>query len=172
MQFFSRPVRQIAYYAKDPQDAARRHSAAFGSGPYLTGPPRTTRGLYRGEELEFEISYALGQWGEVMVEFFNSGDPTAVQYLPLEGRPQRLHHMALIVDDLDAEVARFEAAGYPTAFIFTEADFRPTFMNTLADLGHFIEIYRATPTLLKNYETVRAAAAGFDGADPIRGPLA
>ncbi len=28
------PVRQIAYFVPDVVDAARRHAAAFGSGPY------------------------------------------------------------------------------------------------------------------------------------------
>jgi len=171
MQLVKRPIRQVAYYTDDLVAAARRHSATFGSGPFFTGEA-PCRGLYRGEPVEFTGRMCLGQWGEVMVEFIgDTGVPTVLNELPLEGRRERPHHVALIVDDLDAEIARLEAVGYPAAMIASinaNPDFRYAFMDSVKELGYFIEVYPGMPSLLQTYEKVRQASIGWDGRDPLR----
>jgi hypothetical protein len=42
------------------------------------------------------------------------------------------------------------------------------FLDALDTLGHFIEIYEASPQLLGFYDLVRTAAVGWQGEAPIR----
>ena len=165
------PVRQIAYFVPDIVTAARAHSRTFGSGPYFVAehiPLSLCR--YRGEPAELDHSSAYGQWGDVMVEFVqqnNAGPSVFLDLYPDGG--QGMHHVALIVDDMRAEISRFEKAGHEAALY---AEVAPgvgfAMMDCVAELGHFVELYEPTPQLLGVYDLVRSAAQGFDGTDPIR----
>lgn len=165
------PIRQLAYYANDVEAAARRHSALFGSGPFLS---LTTpcQGVDRGRPIVFTNRYCLGQWGDIMIEFITKADvPTVIDDLAIEGPGMRPHHVGIIVEDLDAEIARYEAAGYPLALTGSPVampDLRFAFMDSAADLGHLIELYPAVPTLLESYENVRRLSIGWNGKDPVR----
>lgn len=168
-----KPIRQIAYFVPDVEAAARAHIAAFGSGPYYIAehiPLSLCR--YRGQPAELDHSSAYGQWGEVMVEFVQQNNPGRSCFhdiYPEGSGRQGMHHVALIVDDLQAEIARFEAAGHEAALY---AEVAPgvgfAMMDCVATLGHFVELYEPSPQLLGVYDLVKSSAQGFDGTDPIR----
>ncbi|MFT4054146.1 MAG: VOC family protein [Novosphingobium sp.] len=165
------PVRQIAYFVPDVVAAAKAHMAAFGSGPYYVAEHiPLTSSLHRGRPAELDHTSAYGQWGEVMVEFVqqNNDGPSVFRDLFPDGA-QGMHHVALIVDDLQAAIARFEAAGHETALY---AEVAPgvgfAMVDCVAELGHFVELYEPTPQLLAVYDLMRTSARDFDGSDPIR----
>lgn len=171
VHFARLPVRQIAYFVPDIEAAAVAHVRAFGSGPYYVAEHiPLSLCHYRGQPAELDHSSAYGQWGEVMVEFVqqNNPGPSVFHDLYPDGG-QGMHHVALIVDDMQAEMARFEAAGHATALY---AEVQPgagfAMMDCVATLGHFVELYEPTPILLGVYDLVRTAAQDFDGRDPIR----
>lgn len=165
------PARQIAYFVPDAIEAATRHSALFGSGPYYVAEhiPLVTC-LYYGEPSHFDHTSAYGQWGEVMVEFVqqNSTERSCFTDLYPDGK-QGIHHVALIVDDLAASMRGFEEAGHPAALY---AEVQPgagfAMMDFVKELGHFIELYEPTEALLGVYDLVRSASIGWDGSDLIR----
>ncbi|MGK2908271.1 MAG: VOC family protein [Sphingobium sp.] len=171
MTLIRTPIRQIAYFVPDVKAAAMAHVSAFGSGPYYLSehiPLSLCR--HRGQPAELDHSSAYGQWGEVMVEFVqqNDGGPSVFHDLYPDGG-QGMHHVALIVDDMQAEMARFEAAGHTTA-LYAEVHSGAGFamMDCVATLGHFVELYEPTPVLLGVYDLVRSAAKDFDGSNPLR----
>jgi len=41
-------------------------------------------------------------------------------------------------------------------------------IDTVAQFGHMIELYKPLPQLSGFYDFVRQAAQGFDGKDPVR----
>ncbi|QUT04142.1 VOC family protein [Sphingobium phenoxybenzoativorans] len=165
------PIRQVAYFVQDVRAAAAAHAAAFGSGPYFVAdniPLR--RCLHRGVEAHLDHSSAYGQWGELMIEFVqqNNPGPSAFRDMFSEGR-EGFHHVAIIVDDLDAARARMEAAGFPTALEAEMHDgFRFLMMDAVERHGHMIELYAGVPTLTGFYDFVKKAAAGWDGSNPVR----
>lgn len=169
------PIRQVAYFVPDAVAAARAHSVAFGSGPfYVAEHIALSLSLHRGKPTPLDHTSAYGQWGEVMVEFVqqNNPGPSVFRDLYPEGgalRGQGFHHVALIVDNLKAAMAHFEAAGHDTALY---AEVAPgvgfAMMDCVASLGHFVELYEPTPPLLAVYDLVRGAAQDWDGVDPIR----
>lgn len=167
-----RTVRQIAYFVPDAVAAARAHSALFGSGPYYVAehiPLSLCR--YRGREAELDHTSAYGQWGEVMIEFVqqnNAGPSVFHDMYPAGG--EGIHHVALIVDDLGASMAAYEAQGYETG-LYAEVggpDTAFAMMDLRNTLGHFVELYEPSETLLGIYAMIRSAAQGWDGSEPIR----
>ena len=166
-----RAARQIAYFVPDAVEAARAHSALFGSGPYHVAehiPLSLCR--YRGREAELDHTSAYGQWGEVMIEFVqqNNAGPSVFRDMYPDGG-QGFHHVALIVDDIQASIRAFEAAGHETG-LYAEVSPGVGFamMDCRCALGHFIELYEPTRGLQAVYGLVRSSAQGWDGNDPIR----
>ncbi len=165
------PIRQIAYFVPDVRAAAMAHSATFGSGPYFVADHIPLRScLHRGAPAMLDHSSAYGQWNEVMIEFVqqNNSGPSAFRDMFPEGR-QGMHHVALIVDDLDLARRACERSGFATALEAEMNDgFRFLMMDAVDRYGHMIELYEGTPVLTDFYDFVRQAAAGFDGRDVIR----
>jgi hypothetical protein len=167
------PIRQIAYFVADVRVAALAHHRRFGSGPYFVAeniPLR--RSLYRGVERPLDHTSAYGQWGAVMIEFVqqNNPGPSAFHDMYPQGSGRGgIHHVALFVDDLEAEIARCNAEGHATALYAEMSDgFAFAMIDMVESLGHMVELYCPTPVLTGFYEFVGAAATGFDGTDPVR----
>ena len=77
--------------------------------------------------------------------------------------------MAMMVDSLeqaykDAGVRGYELAA--RAAVPSGLEF--AFVDTVASLGHMLEIYEKSDQLLGFYEMVRSASDGWDGSDPVR----
>jgi hypothetical protein len=166
-----RAIRQVAYFVPDAAQAARAHSAMFGSGPYYVAehiPLSLCR--YRGREATLDHSSAYGQWGDVMIEFVqqNNDGPSVFRDIYPDGG-QGFHHIALIVDDIKASIRAFEAAGHETG-LYAEVSPGVGFamMDCRRTLGHFVELYEPTEPLLGVYDLVRSAAQAWDGSDLIR----
>jgi Glyoxalase/Bleomycin resistance protein/Dioxygenase superfamily len=169
----TRPIRQIAYFVPDVRVAALAHHSMFGSGPYFVAdhiPLRTA--LHRGVAAPLDHSSAYGQWGGLMIEFVqqNNPGPSAFHDMYPEGSgTSGLHHVALFVDDVDAECARFTKAGYETAFRAEMNDgFVFAFVDCVASLGHMVELYSPLPQLTGFYDMVAEVAKSFKGGDVIQ----
>lgn len=165
------PIRQIAYATNDVRKAAARHSALYGSGPFLIRKPPPLRSVHRGKEGVLELTVAFGQWGAMQVEFMqqdNSG-PSVLRELHPEGSGKTvLHHFASIVDDLDSAVDALARAGYGEASRLATLAGDAVFIDMLAEDGYFFELYESTPLVVDFYDAVAKAATGFDGRDPVR----
>lgn len=170
---FSRPIRQIAYVVPDLRAAARRHAGLFGSGPYFIAEGYTDiPHIYRGERRAMSIDSALGQWGDVQIELIQPTDERPSIFregAPAAGSGPKCHHLCFHPDSLDEAIAGYEARGYPVAFDFTlPGGTRTVLMDTLAELGHFVEFYERTPEIDHLYTFIEKAAAAFDGSELIR----
>jgi len=166
------PIRQIAYFVNDVRDAARRHSALFGSGPYFVAENIPLRScLHRGQPAHLDHTSAYGQWGELMIEFVqqNNPGPSAFRDMYPEGSAGGVHHVALIIDDLEASIRAFNQQGFETAlYAEMNSGFAFAMMDTVAVYGHMVELYMPAPELTGFYDFVKDAARTFDGRDPVR----
>lgn len=166
-------LRQLAYYVPDIDAAARAHSAAFGSGPFLTlRHIQLKQTLHRGVERDWVHSSAYGQHGDLMIEFVSqhSDGPSAItDVFPAGSQLFGLHHTACFVDDLDAAIADFEEEGMPLAQISeSHAGMRFAFVDATATLGHMIELYASGSGIEEFYAMVRDASKNWDGSEPVR----
>ena len=167
------PIRQVAYFVPDAVRAARDHARQFGSGPYFLAEHIPLRkALHRGREALLDHTSAYGQWGEVMIEFVqqNNPGPSAFHDMYPEGSGRSgFHHIALIVDDLQAARREFSDSGLTEALYAEMSDgFAFVMVDDVARHGHMIELYEGVSALTSFYTMVKDAAKGFDGADPIR----
>jgi hypothetical protein len=159
-------VRQIAYFVADTREAALAHHATFGSGPFvLSEHIELTRCLYRGRPAEFDHTSAYGQWGDVMLEFVqqNNAGPSCCHDMYPEGSGRYgIHHAALFVDDIDAEIARLAALGHAVAMDATSTlGTRFVMVDTVAAFGHMLELYHPHPGLAAFYARIAGAAGDF-----------
>jgi hypothetical protein len=74
-----------------------------------------------------------------------------------------------MVDDLPTAYAHFDAAGIPLATrSMTRTGTEFSFLDATAKLGHFIEVYERSESLLGFYEFIRSQATDWDGREPVR----
>ncbi len=169
MQLLGAPV-QIAYAVNDAEEAAHRWARDFGAGPFfLARHIPVSDVVHRGEPSEFDHSSAYGQWGSIMVELVqdHGTGPSAVRDLYAPGETG-LHHMAYLVDDLDQATTALGDAGFELAQSARAGGTRFNFIDAVATMGHFLELYEPRPALVGFYDHVAEAAQGWDGSDPVR----
>ncbi len=157
-----RPV-QVAYAVADVRAAAVRFAGSTGAGPFFViDHVALSWARIGGEEGAFDHSSAYGQWGEVMVELVHEHSQPAIVVAPT------LHHVAFMVDDLRMAVRWCAANGWPEAlFARTTGGQEFAFCDARHELGHLIEMYEPSPRLTAFYAMVEAAAADWDGTDPV-----
>jgi hypothetical protein len=166
-------IRQIAYVVPDIRMAAARHFQLFGSGPYFLAEHLTLSGhIYRGSSWSVDIDVALGQWGEIQIELIQPNDDRPSLFrevMPKDSRHTHCHHVCLHPPGIETSIASFEAQGYPVVFDFPlPGGTRVVLIDTLSDLGHFVELYERTPEIARIYDYIQDAARHFDGTDLIR----
>ena len=166
-----RPPVQLAYHVPDAELAAVEFAQRFGWGPFFLMEHIPLASChYRGAVSQFDHTSAYGQAGEVMVELIQ-GHGTAPSVLNEAFAPADtgLHHVAMFEEDLELALAGWEARGCVVAMratTTTGVDF--AMVDTRKWLGHYLELYPQVPALQKFYGYVRRAAAGWDGARPVR----
>jgi hypothetical protein len=163
---------QIAYYAPDIEEAAARHSALFGSGPFFVMehvPIRTC--TYRGKPTPFDHSTAVGQWGDIMVEFLTVHSPAPNLKTDISPRPDSagVHHQAFLVDDPASLAKAAGEQGFELAMhAIAENGIEVFFIDTVGLYGHFIELYAPSAPIRELYGFVREQSVGFNGQNPVR----
>jgi len=160
------PIRQIAYFVPDVRAAAQRHHDLFGSGPYYVAEHiPLASAVHRGTARELDHTSAYGQWGPVMIEFVqqNNPGPSAFHDVYPEGSGREgIHHVALFVDSVADEIARYESEGFEIALDAAMNDgFRFAFVDTTAQYGHMLELYEPAESLTGFYDFVAAKAGNF-----------
>jgi catechol 2,3-dioxygenase-like lactoylglutathione lyase family enzyme len=79
-----------------------------------------------------------------------------------------VHHVAHIVDNLEMTLDHCRAEGGSLVMDASTADGVRFVMVQMPMLGHYLELYEATPGLTRFYDYIRRKAQGWDGTDPLR----
>ena len=166
---------QIAYHVTDVREAAARMNRQFGAGPFILSENILLDSAeHRGVATNFVHTSAYGQWGKVMVELVRQEDESPnTPFRDMFTKDQEgLHHTAIFVDHFDAAVSQFADSGLALA---TRCKTKTGgvefgFIDATATLGHMIEIYESSPTLLGFYEMVRVMSIDWDGKELFADP--
>lgn len=148
---------QIAY-AVDPDvdltDAAHEFRVRTGAGPFVVAEHIAVRSaVITGQPARFDHSSAYGQWGSLMVELVQEHTPSVI------GRTTGLHHLAYLVESLDATIESCARRGWPLLLdATTSGGQRFVFCDARESLGHLVELYEPSAPLLAFYEHVRGIA--------------
>jgi len=162
---------QLAYHVPDSREAAMHYAANFGWGPfYLMERIPLEFARYRGTAQRWVHTSAYGQAGDIMIELISQPDDEPSVLRERFGRTQfGLHHVAAFVEHLEEAVAAERARGLDVALearTTTGVDF--VMIDTVATLGHMLELYEPNSALKDFYAFVRRKATNWDGRDPVR----
>ncbi len=156
---------QLAWVVPDLEAAMRHWHAVLGVGPFLVnrriplGSPR-----HRGQPMRTAFSTALAQSGDMQIELVEQHDDTPSAYRDtVPAGATAFHHVAIIVQDYAAEMARFGGQGFETAGdgLFGEMHF--AYVDTAATLGHMIEVIEDKAAIRAFFAAVRQAGESWDG---------
>jgi hypothetical protein len=161
---------QLAYVVPDIDAAVARWLNTTTAGPFFRAKFDLTGQYYRGGRVEAAIEVALAYRDDVLIELIQPpDDQPSIYHEVMQARGPGVHHVMLATADIDAELARHEAAG--TALIasgYVTGFGRAVFVDTWSELGHFIEYGAWTAPVLAAIEGFRSAHRTWVGADPIR----
>jgi hypothetical protein len=157
---FRPKIIQYAWVVPKLEDAARRWYETTAIGPFLINADlRLDAPRYRGAPSDTRFSTALAQHGEIQIELIEQLDdsPSAYRELVLKGATG-FHHVAFIAEDFDADLAHYIARGYEVAADGNFGQVRYAYLDTVAALGHMIEIVEDKPAIRSFFGAVRKAA--------------
>lgn len=164
--FHASRVVQVAYHVEDVREAARRWHDLTGVGPFFVQDHvPVVRARSEGLDVVFDQTCAVAQWGELMLELVqvHAIEPPELN-ATLVPTGMGLHHVAVMVDDLEETLTEVRAQGHRVVLNAETDRVRFVFVDGGAQLGHLIECYEAVPYLKKLYAAVRRAADRWDGA--------
>lgn len=165
MTFRHRTV-QNAYYVRDLDAAIERWHRLWGIGPFFVRRHIVLPEVrYRGMPSQLDISAAYVQAGPIQIELVTQHDDSPSAFRDAFGSDgEGFHHVAVIPDDYDALVAAYAAQGFPVVTELRTASGRgAAYVDTRSMLGHMVEIYVVSESLLALYRDVAAAAESWDG---------
>ena len=164
-------IMQMAYTVKDIRAAIDWWIRDANVGPWFllesfTGPEQR----YRGEPTQADVALAMSFAGHMNIELIQPKDDRPSVYREtIQTRGYGFHHMAMAVEDVEAERARYHMRGYHTAFSTpVPSGGSVYFMGDGPGAPCFIELIPATDSTDEMFTRYWKASLGWDGSDPIR----
>lgn len=163
---------QVAFVVPDIVRAARAWAATLGAGPFFRlgdEPIVLDHATHRQVAADWSHSTSVGQCGRIQIELMEQYSATPQSLAAdLEIGSHGLHHVAWLVDDLDAESQRLEALGCPNILISSIAGQEFRFHDARDSLGCRVEFYLGLPMVRTFFGAIQRVAQGWDGTDPVR----
>ena len=164
------PLFQMSFIVDD-LEAAVAHWTTLGVGPfYLIERPQFVQYDYLGEEIDLEMSAAIGHSGELQIELIVQHNPEVPTiFTERRGPPGAVNHLCAYTDDLDESLAFVQARGGRRLQGGNSHDgSRICYVEIPGPTPIIIEFAQLTPPTRAVFEDVRLAAIDWDGSDPLR----
>lgn len=164
-------LHHLGYVVRDLAEAARRWHELAGVGPFLVIDHVHFDALtVGGRPASFDHSTAFAAHGDIFLEIqqIHSAAPDAAAEFFRAGSPPMLQHIAYVADDPAAVASRFAGSGIPQTMTASTSGLTIAQYDVSASLGFAVEIHARTDELTALFETVRAAADGWDHTSYLR----
>ena len=164
-------MRQVGIVVRDIEAAMKHWVEVCGVGPWFyTDRLVVTAFTYNGKRYDdVHLSIALANSGDVQLELIQQRCDTPTMYKEfLAAGREGMQHWSSWPVDYQATLERALAAGYTVGqagesprgpFVYFRQEGHP---------GTVIEMAEGGPARMRIFDTVREAAANWDGSDPIR----
>ncbi|NBC38114.1 VOC family protein [Novosphingobium sp. FSY-8] len=164
------PIMQLAYLPSDFDAAIKHWTEVVGAGPFfLMENIQLGEMTYKGQPSDAMFSVAWAYWGDMQIELIRPENDAPSIYTGEYAVRDQLHHVCIVVDDLEAARAALNAAG---AEILIEGKVGDTGGVFYADAGggpgnivEYVKLAEGGPEL---FAMMREAARGWDGSEPLR----
>lgn len=147
------PIFQHAYFVNDIREACQKWSDLFGAGPFIvTEHHKTDQFMYRGTDVEADVSYAFGYLDNMMIQFIQQHDdkPSIYRDMYAEGE-EGFHHVGYLVSDWEAAKARLESMGFECACELYASNVEAAYYDTRSVTGGFTEIHMDPPHIISAF---------------------
>lgn len=164
---------QMAWLVDDLDEAVRHWQDTADVGPFFIGQRvggMLTDARHRGRPMDLDIGCAVAQAGPVQIELIkqHDGAPSPYRDVYAEGE-SGFHHIASIVDDVEAECRRYEKNGVEVAMTALVAGETPiALVDTRPMFGCMTELMQPNDLVSRMCLLIAQAAADWDGSDPVR----
>ncbi len=135
-------IYQTGYVVQDLDAAVERWRQTTGIGPFdYIRHVQVVEGRYRGQPTSIDFSVAVAQTTTMQIELIEQHDALPSCYRDVFGSGgEGLHHVAILANDFDGELARYHAAGHVSAYGGTYHGTRFVYVDTLSTLGIMVEL--------------------------------
>jgi catechol 2,3-dioxygenase-like lactoylglutathione lyase family enzyme len=147
LPFLQNGVAQVALIVEDLDQAVENYHRLFGIGPwhfYTYGKPLVKQMSYQGEPAEYSMRLALSYLGPLRIELIELGEGQTVYADYVREHGYGVHHLGILVDDMQAALAEAEAAGLTMtqdgAGFGRDGDGRYAYLNTEEAIGVALEL--------------------------------
>lgn len=164
------PVMQLAFLPSDFDAALAHWTGVIGAGPFFLLENVALADMrYRGEPSDAVFSLAIGYWGDLQIELIRPENNARSIYAGEYGVRDRLHHVCVLVDDMEETRRATEQAG---AVIVLEArvgeEGAVLYVDPGGGPGNLVELLRPERGTPELFAMMRNAARDWDGCDPVR----
>lgn len=163
-------LRQVAYVVRDLDASLKYWVDTLEVGPFfkLEHAPLDNK-KYRGAPSDVDITIAIGNSGAIQIELIqqNNDAPSVFKEFLDAGR-QGVHHVGLMPTDYQAALAHYRSLGHEAAFECDLGGAELTYVDTVASVGHFTELWANHDAFKGLFSMIEDAAKGWDGQHPVR----
>ncbi|MDB5448599.1 MAG: hypothetical protein JWQ97_3916 [Phenylobacterium sp.] len=164
-------VMQMAFVVRDFDAALDFWTRTMGVGPFFVNEKVMLDDVrYRGAPTDIDFRMAIGYWGEGQVELIHQrNDAPSIYKEWLDAGRDGLHHVCLLVDDMEATRRVCRDAG---AEVIQEGRLpggEVIYVDTGGGPGTIVELLKLPQAGHERFAAMREAARNWDGSDPIRG---
>lgn len=161
---FHPTIVQYAWVVPNLEIAARNWFDTTGIGPFLVNRDlKLSNPRYRGAPSTTRFSTAVAQHGDVQIELVEQLDDTPSAYRDtVAPGATGFHHIAFIAQDFDADLAHYTDRGIIVAADGNFGPMRYAYVDTVATLGHMIEMVEDKPAIRAFFGAIRKAAERWD----------
>ena len=164
---------QLGYLVDDLDTAMAHWTATLGAGPFFVLPPRTFLELTvdgaPSDDPRTIDAVAVGHLDDMQIELIVPGPARSTYRHFLDGGQRGLHHLGMMSEDYDGDLATAFAHGYASETEARTALTRIAYLRPPAPMASsVIELVEANALTAETFGMIRAAATGWDGRDPVR----
>ncbi|MFM7403528.1 MAG: VOC family protein [Erythrobacter sp.] len=168
-------VMQLAFVPEDFDAAVAHWTGTMGVGPFFMIEGIHLDGMkYRGEPTDAVFDLALAYWGDIQIELIRPRDDHPSIYRGEYGSTGNgLHHVCILVEDIDAARAVCEAEGGEVVIEGTFGTSKAIYVdpgpnNGRGGPGTLVEILQQAKDGPDLFGMIKAAGIGWDGSEPLR----
>ncbi len=163
-------VSQIAYVVENMDVALSYWVDVVQAGPFFVFEhAKLENQVYREQPSNIDVTLAVANSGDTQIELIYCEDNRPSVYREfLDAGKTGVHHVGIMPKDYDSAIRRYKELGYDVAFACSIAGTDLVYLDTVAALGHFTELWERSDSFLAFQRSVREAAYNWDGTDPIR----
>jgi methylmalonyl-CoA/ethylmalonyl-CoA epimerase len=161
------PIDQIGVIVEDVDGGIQAWMQRMGVGPWMLFRNVTIKGEYRGRPTAVTFDVAMGYQGETQIELMQITNEAPSPYRDASGALLTgMHHVAWVVDDLAASIAKAAADGMELVFRAGSPGTEVAYF-TMGDQPGMMFEFIESRTTRELMDAGIAATRVWDGSDPI-----